>query len=377
MRVAIDVSSLLKPPTGVGIYTGNLVEGLLELSGGPEYLLWANALRGGLHREGWPPGGARYVRTRIPGKVLLRWWARCSWPPLELLAGSFDLFHSPNFFFHRVRRGRRIATIHDLFFLREPSLTERYGGQYWRRVLPARAGELDAVIAVSRSTAADVEELLGIPSSRIVVIGEGVDRAFRESLSAGEVEGTLSALGIDRPYLLAVGTLEPRKNFPFLIRTFARWSARRSEDLLLVIAGQRGWGAAEVEEAIRETGLGERVRLVSYLSGRRLLALYRGCVAFLFPSRYEGFGLPLLEAMAAGAPVIAARNSAIPEVVGDAALLHGTEDGEELEGALDRLVDDGALREELIARGRRRVERFTWRAAAEATCRLYRSVAGR
>ena len=377
MRIAMDASPILKDLTGIGTYTRGLLGALAPLAAGDSFTIWANGLRGRFP-EGvdWAhsPGLIRR-RTRIPGKLLLNWWRRFPRPTVEDLIGDIDLLHSVNFFFHPHRRGTRtVATIHDLFFLRHPDKAEKYGGKYFRDMLGKYVPEIDHFIAVSHATARDLEAHYGIGPDRLTVIHHGVDPAFFEA-PPGPPAALSGKFGLDRPYFLSVGTIEPRKNYAFLIRAFDLWRRMSKKDHLLVIAGRRGWGFEDVERAINDLGAPPWLRMPGYVDRQDLRGLYHHCRGLLLATLLEGFCLPALEAMAAGAPVVAPDLPVLREVLGEAGLFFETGG---TEAFLDRMtaLSEGEEIAQRIREGRERAGTFTWEKAARSTWEVYQRVLG-
>lgn len=289
--------------------------------------------------------------------------------PLEVARVRPDVLHSPDFIppFRRVFRS--VVTVHDVGFLRFPeTLTEesrRYYGQVGRAIRSA-----ERTIAVSHATARDLADLPRAPLDRVRVVHNGVDALFKP-VSAPDVLARMRArYGLDRPYLAFLGTFEPRKNLATLVRAFK--IVRERHDVLLALVGRRGWLYEPIFAMIDELGLGPAVRMIEDAPRTDFPALLSGATAFAFPSLYEGFGLPPLEAMACGTPTVVADTSSLPEVVGDAALLHPPTDQEALADALLRLIEDEALRMTLRERGLWQAGRFTWERAARETLAVYR-----
>jgi glycosyltransferase involved in cell wall biosynthesis len=236
--------------------------------------------------------------------------------------------------------------------------------RYLERVVPRSITRADRVLADSIHTRSDIVSHFGVSPDKIEVLYSGFAARFRPEPEPGEWQRLQSRYGIDdRPYVLSVGTLQPRKNYVRLIRAF---SALRPEAMKpgtqLVIAGGWGWLYDDILAAAEEHG--ERVRILGFVDEADLPALYRSAALFAFPSLYEGFGLPVLEAMACGVPVVCSNASSLPEVAGDAALLVDPVDTDGLAGAMGRVLEDGELREEMIARGLVQAARFTWDGAA-------------
>jgi alpha-1,3-rhamnosyl/mannosyltransferase len=262
-----------------------------------------------------------------------------------------------------------VVTVHDLI----PFLLPGYS---WRSRLLRRPGlrllrRADAIIVPSRATAADCRRIAGVDPAVIHVIPHGVEARYRPPDPA-VVEATLARLGLRRPYLLGVGTFEPRKGLNHLVTATRR--LRRDHDLELVVAGRQGMFAPAVLAQLAV--LGDHARELGFVATQDLIALYAGAAAFVFPSAYEGFGLPLLEAMGCGAVAVGFANSSLPEVGGDAAVLVPDGDDDALADALDRLLTDPGEVEERRRRGREHAARFTWSSAAGATVAVYEAALG-
>ena len=310
---------------------------------------------------------------RIPNFLMqfARRWAQC---PIERTIGPCAVVHYPSFDMHQQSHGARVATIHDLMPLDYP---DQYPAAYvarFRRTVPRITRDADALIAVSRHTKDTIVERLGVAPDRIVVVHHGVDDRFRPA-PAAQVAALRSKLGLSGPYLLFVGTAEPRKNLLRLVDAFAMLCRRRPGDLELVLAGKAAWGSASLRARITARGLGARIRLPGHIAGSDLPALYSGAAMFVLPSLAEGFGMPILEAMACGVPVAASNTTALPEVYGDAALGLDPTNTEAIAFALERVLDDSTLRADLIMRGLKRAACFSWEASARKTLGVFEAVA--
>ncbi len=272
-----------------------------------------------------------------------------------------------------------VVTVHDLGHRHVPWAHPRVQRLYLELSTRWNVRVARRVIAVSRATAEDLERLYRVPPARIAVIHEGVTAGPRPSEAA--VAQVRARYGLARPYALYVGTIQPRKNLARLIQAYARLVHEDAVGWDLVLAGRRGWLSRALYAAAREHGVGQRVHFPGYVPEMDRLALLAGARFFAFPSLFEGFGLPVLEAQQMGVPVMCGNNSALPEVAGDAALLVDPEDVDALAQAMLRLSQDPALREELIQAGYRNVKRFSWEKAARETLAVLeaaaRSVRGR
>lgn len=295
---------------------------------------------------------------------------------VELAASGIDLVHSPDFIPPFRRRCPAVITVHDLAFLRHPETKTadslRYYGQVRRAVRDA-----EAIIAVSRTTARDLSELLGVPRDRMRVIHHGVDPAYRPAADRAVVRAFCAQRGLPEEFFLWVGTQEPRKNLPCLFAGFAAAKDRLPpEKRNLVIAGPRGWGSEAIDAAFQAAGIAGQTTFFGPATEAELVLLYNAAWALAFPSIYEGFGLPPLEAMACGVPVLASNAPALPEVLGDAALYFAPDEPEALAALLLRVAHEPALAAGLRAAGPAHAAGFRWEATAAATLEVYREVAG-
>jgi glycosyltransferase involved in cell wall biosynthesis len=297
--------------------------------------------------------------------------------PLRLRALRTDVYHGPAVFLPHVKLGyRTVVTIHDLVSFLFPETVPRKYSLYMRLMTRLAVRSADRIIAVSRATQTDLEEILGVARDKIVVIHEAVGPEFAQPVAPEAVEAVVRRYGLRPPYCLFVGNLEPRKNLPGLIQAFAdvRRRLAPSARAQLVLAGTRAWLHGGIFRAVEQHGLGDDVAFTDYVPIADLPALYAGATCFVFPSLYEGFGLPVLEAMAAGAPVVAARAGSIPEVAGDAALLVDARAPGELAAAIEAVLTDATLRERLAALGRARAAMFEWDTVARRTLAVYQAV---
>ena len=378
MRIGIDYTAAARQRAGIGRYTRELVGALLALVGQDailphQYVIFAAT--GGLSRTHWQHEMDRLLAIRhspfairnfpLSDEWMARLWHRARLPiPVETITGPLDVFYSPDFVLPPTRRATRtLLTVHDLSFLRYPDAFVPRLRRYLERVVPRSIGRADLVLADSAATRSDIVSLLGVPPDKVQVLYSGVHPRFRPQPEPGEAERIRARYGLDgQPYVLSVGTVQPRKNYVRLIRAFTRLQTCKLADLQLLIAGSRGWLYQDIlAEAEKHD---DRVRFLGFVDDADLPALYRHAALFAFPSLYEGFGFPVLEAMACGVPVVCSNGSSLPEVAGDAALLVDPLDTGALAEALARALEDTGLRQEMIARGLAQAARFTWERAA-------------
>jgi glycosyltransferase involved in cell wall biosynthesis len=321
-----------------------------------------NALDGfQLHLSGW--------QTQEP--ILRILWEQLVFP-FHLARGHFDLSHSLAFVSPLASSIPCVVTVYDLGFVLFPEYFRPLNRIYltWGTRMSARRAS--RIIALSESTKRDLVRLLRLTPDKIDVIPPGVEPEFFTNGDGNAVERFRHAKNLPDHFVLFVGTREPRKNIPTLIRAFAHAKARKQLPHQLVIVGGRGWKDEAIARAIEENGVRRDVMLPGFVPAEELPYWYRAADAFVYPSQYEGFGIPPLEAMAAGTPVIAGNLSSLPEAVGDAALLVEPRDETALEEALVEVIADQRLREDLRAKGVDRARQFTWERAAQATAATYR-----
>lgn len=317
------------------------------------------------------PAGVRPVGIAVPARLVRAAWLRTSVPPLEWFAGRADVAHGTSFVAPPVRRGGAVVTVHDLTPVRFPEMVEADAATF-PSLVKAAVARGAFVHTPSRFVAGEVVDLLGVPAERVVAVAHGTPE-----VGAGDADRGRAAAGAER-YVLAIGTIEPRKAYPDLVRAFAAVAAGDPE-LRLVVAGRQGWGSDAYAVAVAELphDIRMRVRATGWLPDDERDDLLAGAAVLAYPSRYEGFGLPPLEAMAAGVPVVASDAGALPEVLGSAAALVPVGDVDALAAALTAtLALDGAAREAVVAAGRARAAGFTWPTCADGLAALYRTVAG-
>jgi glycosyltransferase involved in cell wall biosynthesis len=374
LRIGIDYTSAFHQTAGIGRRTREMVRALADLKAGHNYRLFVQEAR----RDDLPPSpgdGFTWHPTRISELSIARMWQRVRLP-LPLVTwwtGPLDLYHSPDFVLPPLPPGLPgLLTVHDLSFVRTPEVTMPGMHRYLGQGVPRSVARARHVIAVSECTKNDLIELYGTPSDKASVIYGGVQAEFQPVEDKEQKDAVRRRYGLGKePFILTVGTLQPRKNHLRLVQAFARLKT----DHRLVIAGGAGWEYEAVPAEVVRLGLEQRVLFPGFVSDADLPALYSAADLFAYPSLYEGFGLPLLEAMACGTPVVAADASSLPEVVGEAGTLADPLNVDALAGAMQRMLDDEALRKSKIQEGRARAATFTWERAGGQLLALYERVA--
>jgi glycosyltransferase involved in cell wall biosynthesis len=368
VHIAIDAHSVGTGLAGNETYAANLVEALAEVDRENRYTVYVTREEAAARFGGrWPNVG---VRRTLPHTPLVRIPLTLS---AELRRRPVDLLHvqytAPPFAPCPV-----VATIHDLSFEHLPETFKRRSRVQLRLTVRATARRAAHVIAPSEHTRRDLLETYGLDPARVTAIPLAVAPHFRPVGDAGEAERVRRRYGIAGEYVLAVGSIQPRKNLARLVRAYSALRRARGRSNLpqLVLVGKKAWLFGETLKAIEAEGLGGSVVVTGYVSEGDLPALYSGALCFAYPSYFEGFGLPPLEAMSCGAPVLTGNLTSLPEVVGDAGLTVDPFDTGAMADALARLVDDAALRADLRARGLARARGFDWRDTARMTLQVYR-----
>jgi glycosyltransferase involved in cell wall biosynthesis len=325
-------------------------------------------------RKGLPfavPGVRENACRWMPGRVVEQAWKRFSWPPYDWFAGAADVYHFPNFILPPMQRGRMVVSIHDVAFLKFPEMAEEKNLRYLRGRIQDTVRRADAILTLSDASANDIRHFFPDAAGRVYPVHLAAGPEFRPAPDAA-VAAVRRRLGLERPYLLSVSTIEPRKNLPFMMDVFDRLEGFDGD---LVIAGMPGWKCEPVFERMRTARRTARIRYVRYVDDASLPALYTGASAFLCTSHYEGFGLPPIEAMACGTPVVSSACGSLGEVLGQGACVL---DGFELDAwvqAVDGILQDAGRRQALAAVGRAQAGRYSWAETARRTWGVYRKVA--
>ncbi len=374
MRIGIDYTAAINQTAGIGRFVRGLFRAVADLDHENQYILVHAAPNAGCVVEA--PSGLNITtrEMRFRERVMTAIWHRLRIPlPVDLVTGPLDIFHAPDYVLPPVSRGVSMITVHDLAFLIHPECADQNLRLFLERAVPRSAARADYIITDSQNTRNDVICLLDADPDRVFVVPGGVDSSFvpadEEAIHRVRCEYQLAS-----PYILAVGVIEPRKNFPRLIDAFSRFRVRTGLDYDLVIAGGNGWLSDETYREAERSPFSSNVRFTGYVPDQQLAALYSGAEVFAYPSLYEGFGLPVLEAMACGTAVACANTSSLPECAGDAALLFPPDDPDAIAASLEQACGDENLRSELIRRGTQRVQEFQWERAAERLIEIYERV---
>lgn len=377
VRITIDVSPAVHRHAGLGRYSHELLAALTALDHNNDYSAFYYAT--GRYERLDPP------IDRIPAKKI--WLPAKPWRLSVLLAYLFrvsmdswippsDIFHATDHLLPPLKC-TTVFTIHDLIFRFYPEYHLPLNRWYLSLMLPRFMRRADAIIAVSENTKSDAARLLDISPDTIAVIHEGVNQSYRPITDPRQLEAVRAKYLLPQHFILYLGTIEPRKNLPTLLEAYRLLLDRDRTKPTLVIAGRKGWLYQPVFDRVRDLGLDTQVLFTDYIESSDLPALMSAAELFVFPSLYEGFGLPPLEAMACGTPVICSNTSSMPEVVGDGGLLFNPRDVSACADAMERVLKDDNLRAGLRARGLSQAARFTWERTARETLEVYERVGRR
>jgi len=377
MRIGFDLRPFLKEETGIGVYFKKLLFELAELDKTNEYFLFSSSMKDRFDPQKIPFfAKKKFLDLRFPVKAVDFMWSKWGWPTLDIFFGTkLDLTHSP-IPFPLPTSGKKIVTVHDLFFLDFPHMTEKDTGKVYSRGIQRSLKQADGIVAVSRYTAQQLLERFSLDEGKIRVIHHGIDLKKWESSKWESLERTKESLALPSDFLLFVGAHEPRKNLPCLLKAL-RFVHDRYQKIHLVLVGRKGMDTQKIEKDIQELALGSWVMMLGYVRDWDLKHIYQLASVFVFPSLVEGFGIPLLEAMACGLPIVASRTSALPEIAQDAAMYIDPYEPEDIAAKIIHVLEDRGLKEKLVSAGKNRIRSFNWKRAASESLAFYRDVHGR
>ncbi len=371
MRIAFDATAIPANRTGAGNYIFNLVQALARIDAQNEYYIFAKPDH--IDEFGIDQPNFRFQSVDLSSRPLRLAWEQFGLP-FGLKRLGVDVLHSPHYTMPIPKTCKSVVTFCDMTFHLLPDMHSLLKRIFFRRMMRWSARHADRLIAISESTRRDVMRLLNVAPQRILSIPLAASSDYC-ALPAEHVAETCTRYGLTPgTYIYYVGVLEPRKNVPLLLEAYAALAAE-FPDVPLVIAGKKGWMYDEIFRRVTALGLEQQVRFLGYIPDSDLAPLYNGARVFVYPSRYEGFGLPVLEAMQCGTPVITTNVSSMPEVAEDAALLVAPDDRAGLTSALRRVLTDDTLARDLAQRGRARATNFSWQRCARETLQVYQSLA--
>lgn len=369
MRIGIDTRLSHYVRGGISNYALHLLQALAMLDAESDYIVLHSRKD---HHPLRPGPNFRPVPCWTPPHHRLECWTL----GLEIARLRLDLLHSPDFIPPAFGYRRSVITVHDLNFIHYPQFLTAESRRHYNRQIGWAVRRADHILADSHATKADLVALLGVPTEKITVVHLAADPSFHP-LPAEEARRVAVRYDLTPGYLLFVGTLEPRKNVLGLLQAYRLLLERRVTTAPLVLVGGKGWLYDEIFQHVATLGLSDQVRFIHNVPDDDLPGLYNAASVLALPSFYEGFGLPALEALSCGTPVVVANRASLPEVVGETGLLVNPDDPEAIAQALARVMTDGALRARLRELGPAQAARFTWERTARETLAVYRTVLAR
>jgi glycosyltransferase involved in cell wall biosynthesis len=377
MIIGIDVTAALTQGGGIGRYTRELVQALAKVDSSNSYRFFSARPPASLPVPDPLPQAANitYHPALLDERWLYRLWYRLRLPlPVQWVTGELDLFHSPDFVLPPVNsRIPTLLTVHDLSFIHFPHVFPERLVNYLNQVVPWSIGRASHILADSEATRNDLLSIWQVSPEKVTVLYSGVHERFQPVGNVRQITAVRQKYSLHNwPYILSVGTLQPRKNYQMLIRAFAPLADKLPHHL--VISGGKGWLYDEMLTEVARQGLTGRVHFIGFVADADLPTLYSEADLFVFPSLYEGFGLPLLEAMGCGTAVITSNSSSLPEVAGKAAHQLPPQDQPAWTEAMHTLLSDSSQRSQLVQAGFEQVRRFSWQESAQKLLKIYQQV---
>ncbi len=371
MKVGVEGIPLFGNRSGVGQYSKRLVEAASKLPSETDFEIIRQLMP---HRKisEFPIRPNRHLTYRIvrwlPPIIYYQLFKRLGWTlPYDMVAGGkYDVMLFLNFVaYPTTRRARSIIVIHDLSYIFHKQYVLPKNQQYLEKFVPKSIKKADAVIAISENTRREISKYYNIPEKNIPIVNPSVDHNDYKPQSKDKIARVKRKYGIDRPYIFSVGTIEPRKNLIGILNAFEQLPSKIKEKYSLVLVGGKGWLDDDIEKKYQDLARKYSVIKTGYVDDADLPALYSGAEVFVFPSFYEGFGMPPLEAMACGTPVITSNNSSLPEVVGNAGIKIDAEDKDQLTHAIIRVLSDKKLSAQMSKKGVAQANNFSWEKSAK------------
>jgi O-antigen biosynthesis alpha-1,3-mannosyltransferase len=376
LRVAIDIQNLLLPKTGVGHYVYELAKSLSALNADADFLFFYFNRNRSLNLPFLSQRAKEHRiasrRIRLYGQI----WKYLQFPAIDRFLPEVDVYHFPNFFIRPFRRGKCVLTIHDLSFIRYPQYTEPKNLAFLTRQVKHAVKRADKIIADSNFTRNEIIDIYSIEPSKVVTVYPGIRHEFGQPVLVSEIESIRKKYNLFDPFILFVGTIEPRKNLLGLVEGFRimRESSLEYKNVRLVVCGMPGWLCETTIKRMEKPDVAKNITRIGYVPDEDLPALYSAAEALALPSWYEGFGFPCVEAIANGVPVLCSKDSSMSEICGETAILVEPGRPENIAAGLIRIFTDSQLKESFARNGRELVKKFTWEHTAKQTYDVYRSV---
>ena len=378
MRIGIDVTSAITQGGGIGRYTRELIRALVAVDQDNEYRFFSAKPIAKPPVENPVPQASNctYHPSRFNERWLYRLWYRAQLPiPVQWTTGKLDLFHSPDFVLPPTSgKIPTLLTVHDLSFVFFPDVYPKPLVSYLNQVVPRSVNKATHILADSQATKDDLIGVYQVAQEKITVLYSGADERFQPVTDKAKIRAVRQKYNLaDTPYILSVGTVQPRKNYQMLIRAFAPVAQHQPHDL--IISGGKGWLYDEMMAEVERQGLNGRVHFIGFVDDEDLPTLYSEATLFVMPSIYEGFGIPILEAMGCGTPVISSNVSSLPEVTGDTSVLLPPDNQLAWTDTIENLLQNRAQREALVKLGFDQAKQFSWQKSAKQLLQIYYKIA--
>jgi glycosyltransferase involved in cell wall biosynthesis len=367
MKIGIDIRPLRDVMTGIGRYVSGMTNALVNTGDGNEYtLFYTNITNKPI--QGLPESDKYHLsRHRWPGKMVTALWAYGNYPKAEMLTGPLDVFHSPSFQVPPTRKAAKVFTIFDLIAVAYPDMAIPSSVRHFRPRVKHYVSRADVIVAISKATAADIVNILDVQPEKIRVVYPGAAPLVKATPE--QIESVRAKYSLQKDYVLFVSRLDPRKNLSRLFKAFEYSGLFKDFDL--VVAGPKGWHMEEMFQTWRDSKCRDQIKWLYFVGDSDLVALYSGASFFAYPSLVEGFGLPILEAMSVGCPVLTSNVSSMPEAAGEAAVYVDPFDVASISDGLLQLAGNSYLREQMTSAGYERVKQFSWENVAHEMSKIY------
>lgn len=372
MKICLDYQPAVTQRAGIGRYTRVLAEQLPALMNPEDSLkLFYFDFKGKGEQPSNLPSNVSIKRFRLcPGAIMQKLWNYSSFPSFDMLAGNADIYHFTNFLSRPVNKGKVVASIHDMSFMRYPEFTEEKNLAYLTRGIKRTIDSADAIITISKFSAEEIEYFFPSAKGKVFYSHLGIAQNFSPS-SVEEIDAVKQKYKLERPYIITVGTIEPRKNHLLLVDAFEQIAAQGID---LVVVGGIGWKSDKIIERLTTSKFASQIHILNHLGDGELPALYSGASVFALPSYYEGFGFPPLEAMGCGTPVVSAPGGSLKEVIEDAGIIVEDYNADAWATELMRAITDTELRKSFINKGLLHIKKFTWDKTVADTLKVYENL---
>lgn len=372
MKVSIELEPCLKNKSGIGVYTYELTKRLQS----SKEIMFTGDIFNFLNRNSIPTDIEKlHIKKSIcklfPYAIYRRIWRYLPIKYNFLFEENADIYHFFNFIVPPKISGKVITTIHDLTYILYPETISGNSRRRLEKDMRHTIRQSDFIITVSKNSKREIIKYLNIDERKIAVVYNGVDEVYKKVLSSEEISAAKKKYNIPGKYLLYLGTLEPRKNIETIIKAYNCFKKSHKEEIKLVLAGKKGWLYESIFKLVKDFGIENEVIFTDYIDDADKAPLYQGAEIFLFPSLYEGFGIPVIEAMASRIPVITSNSSSLPEVAGNAAIMTDPLDYEKISDSIELILNEEGLREKMINEGIKQADKFNWDSSAEKLKNIY------